>query len=230
VDSGSRDATLAIAARAGKVRVVQRAFDNHAAQWNFAVHETGIESEWVLVLDADHVPEERMVEELQRLEPPREVTAYRARFVYCVNGRALRASLYPPHPVLFRRAQGRFVQQGHTQRLSIPGVVADLSGAMRHDDRKPMSRWLRSQWRYAELEAALLEASTWSQLSWAGRARTLLLPAMPAALVSCLLVRGGVRDGWAGIHYALQRTVAEGLIALALIRRRLGVHEETDTP
>ena len=57
VDSGSTDRTLALAAQARNVRVVQRAFDGHASQWNFAVHETGIDSEWVLALDADHVLE-----------------------------------------------------------------------------------------------------------------------------------------------------------------------------
>jgi hypothetical protein len=33
----------------------------------------------------------------------------------------LRASLYPALPVLFRRGRGKFVQDGHTEKLRIDG-------------------------------------------------------------------------------------------------------------
>ena len=57
VDSGRTDGTLDILARQKNVRVFHRPFDTHAAQWRYAVFETGIESAWVLRLDADyHVP------------------------------------------------------------------------------------------------------------------------------------------------------------------------------
>jgi len=31
----------------------------------------------------------------------------------------------------------------------------------------------------------------------------------PAMLVYCLVVRGGILDGWAGFYYAFQRAMAE---------------------
>jgi len=226
VDSGSRDRTLELAARAGNVRVLRRPFDNHAAQWNFAVHDTGIRSEWVLALDADHVLGAALTGALLALDPQPHVAGYRARFVYCMAGRALRGSLYPPRVVLFRRARGHFVQQGHTQRLCLEGAVGMLPGSIRHDDRKSFARWLQAQWRYARLEAALLDTTPWPRLGWSGRIRRLLLPAAPVVFAWSLLLRGGVLDGLPGLAYALQRAVAEALIALALVERRLGAHEE----
>src|SRR6185369_4284658 len=61
VDSGSTDTTLEIAERFG-ARVVSHAFESHAKQWNWALHNLGITTDWVLGLDAD----QRVTPELQR--------------------------------------------------------------------------------------------------------------------------------------------------------------------
>jgi glycosyltransferase involved in cell wall biosynthesis len=52
VDSYSDDATEMIAKTYPNVAWIQRAFDCHANQWNFGLRETGIDTEWVLALDA----------------------------------------------------------------------------------------------------------------------------------------------------------------------------------
>lgn len=59
VDSYSRDRTVEIARSMG-ARVVQNAWVNYARQFRFALEECGIDSEWVLRLDAD----ERIGDEL----------------------------------------------------------------------------------------------------------------------------------------------------------------------
>src|SRR6185436_3683314 len=69
VDSGSTDATLEICAAFPQVRVLSRPFDNHAAQWNFAVHETGIGAAWVLCLDADYMIPDAVAREIDALAP-----------------------------------------------------------------------------------------------------------------------------------------------------------------
>ena len=53
VDSGSTDSTVEIASRRG-AQVVTHAFEGHAKQWNWAVRNLPIQSEWILALDADH--------------------------------------------------------------------------------------------------------------------------------------------------------------------------------
>jgi glycosyltransferase involved in cell wall biosynthesis len=54
LDSGSTDATAAIAAEFPNVRVlIVRPFDDHTTQWNFGVDAT--RTNWVLSLDCDYV-------------------------------------------------------------------------------------------------------------------------------------------------------------------------------
>src|SRR5207247_2223103 len=55
VDSGSSDGTLALLAGYPNVRVFENAFRSHADQWNFALRETSITTDWVLSIDADYV-------------------------------------------------------------------------------------------------------------------------------------------------------------------------------
>ena len=60
VDSGSTDRTLAIAERLG-ARVVAHPFENHTAQWTWALTSLPLRTSWVLGLDAD----QRVTPELQ---------------------------------------------------------------------------------------------------------------------------------------------------------------------
>ncbi len=126
VDSHSSDETLDLASSFSNVRIFQRSFDSHSIQWNFAVRETEIKTDWVLALDADYILTDEFVAELKKLEPPDKVSGYRAEFIYCVYGRPLRASLYPPVTVLFRRHAAAYRQDGHTQRVVVAGEVESL--------------------------------------------------------------------------------------------------------
>ena len=226
VDSCSTDATLEIASRYPSVRVFQRQFDNHANQWNYAIARTGIQTDWILALDADFVLSEQLIAELGSLAPSADLGGYQARFVYCIDGRPLRATVYTPVTVLFRRARAAYAQDGHTQRVTVDGKVATLSAAMFHDDRKPLSRWVASQDRYMGLEAEKLLNAKWSQLNWAARVRTLRVVAPFAVLLYCLLVQGLVLDGRAGLFYAFQRAFAELLLSLHLLRHDLSSDSE----
>jgi glycosyltransferase involved in cell wall biosynthesis len=225
VDSGSDDATLDIARRHANVRTFTRSLDSHAAQWNYATGETGIASEWILALDADYVLTPELVDELRALVPPDSIAGYRTRFVYCVNGRALRASVYPPVLTLFRRARGTYEQDGHTQRLKLAGEEARLAHPIRHDDRKPLARWLASQARYMKLEARKLDRAPAASLDVPDRLRKAIVIAPGAMLVYLLLARGLLLDGRPGVYYALQRATAELLLSLYLLEERLGPRE-----
>jgi len=221
VDSGSSDATRSVLSRFGNVRSVEHAFESHAAQWNFGLLDAGIETDWVLALDADYVLSEALIEEFRTLAPGPDVMGYRVRFRYCVLGKALRGTLYPPVVVLYRRGNARYVQDGHTQRLQVNGRIETLRSVILHDDRKPLSRWLASQERYARLEADHLCSTSWRELGWPDRLRKLLVVMPPVTFVYCLTVGRGILDGWAGLFYAGQRAVAEAILSLVLIDRRL---------
>jgi len=221
VDSGSTDDTLAIAARFPNVRTVQRPFDSHARQWRFAVEETGVASDWVLRLDCDYMVEPALRDEIAALAPAADTAAYEIAFTYCIEGRPLRASLYPALPVLFRRGKGRFVQDGHTEKLRIDGPVVKLRNRLLHDDRKSLERWLQSQSRYQAIEAEKLTTRPWSELGWADRLRRTRVLGPPAVAVHCLLVKGLVFDGTAGLLYTAQRVTADVILSMHLLRRDL---------
>jgi glycosyltransferase involved in cell wall biosynthesis len=217
VDSFSDDGTLEIIKTFPQVRVVQRKFDNFAAQCNFGLREAGIESEWVLSLDADYVLTAELIAELAALQPATALVGYRARFTYCIFGRRLRSGIYPPVTVLFRKARALFKEDGHAHRVTLDGEVASLSCPMLHDDRKSLSRWLEAQSRYTKLEAAKLLSAEVGSLGWKDRVRRWRIVAPLAMLFYCLLIRGGVLDGWAGFNYAFQRALAELMLSLYLL-------------
>ena len=222
VDSMSTDATAELVGGIPTARFFKRPFDSHAAQWTFALTETGVETEWVLALDADYLLTDQLIAEIADLTPGPEVAGFSTQFRYCVAGRPLRASLYPPVTVLFRRTRAHYVQDGHTQRVVIDGNVHGLAGRIWHDDRKSLDRWLSSQQRYTRLEADHLLASAPSSLGWADRIRRLGWPAPILIFFYTLLWKRCLFDGWPGWLYVLQRTVAEAMIALAVVDRRLG--------
>jgi glycosyltransferase involved in cell wall biosynthesis len=221
VDSYSTDETVAIARGRPHVRLLQRAFDSHARQWNFAIQDSGIKTEWILALDADYVLTDEFVDELARLRPDADVNGYFTAFRYCVWGRPLRGALYPPVSVLYRKKKARYVQEGHTQRVQVEGRVEKLQSKIIHDDRKPLSRWLQEQDRYMRLEAHHLSQAKWSELGAADKVRSLLPPVAPfLAFGYCYFGRLGLLDGSYGLYYAIQRMLAESLLALRLIETR----------
>src|SRR5262245_12497464 len=171
VDSFSNDQTVALISGSPNARVFQRQFDCHENQWNFAIKETDIKSDWVLALDADYLVTTELIDEIRGLTPTTEIAGYVARFVYCVAGRPLRGSAYPPVTVLYRRRGASYAQDGHTQRVVLRGNIAELCAPMLHDDRKGLDHWLRSQSRYMRLEALKLNESSWNDLDWADRIR-----------------------------------------------------------
>jgi glycosyltransferase involved in cell wall biosynthesis len=221
VDSFSTDETLTLARQFPQVRTFQRAFDSHQQQWSFGLQQTAIKTSWVLALDADYILTDELVQELDKLQPAPGVNGYEVSFIYCSQGKRLRSGVYPPATVLYRRERASYEQDGHTQRLRGAGKIQRLSSVILHDDRKPLTRWLNSQIRYCELEAQKLVTSESANLSFMDRMRRWVILAPVTMMFYCLFVRLGILDGWAGLHYAFERTVAESILSLYLIRHRL---------
>jgi glycosyltransferase involved in cell wall biosynthesis len=220
VDSFSDDETSAIVASYPKTEFFRRRFDSHANQWNFAIREVGINTEWVLALDADYQVSAELTGEIQGLVVEPDVDGFQARFVYCVFGKALRGAAYPPVTVLFRAKQAIYVQDGHTQRVQVKGRVGTLNNPMLHDDRKPLSSWLAAQVRYTRLEADKLSSTAFADLNAADRLRRMIVVAPAIMFFYCLFVKGNLFDGGAGLFYALQRTLVELMLSLFLLERR----------
>lgn len=221
VDSGSSDETLAIVSEYANTRVLHRPFDSFSGQWNYALREGGLKTEWAMAMDADYILTDAFLDELRQLVPPAGTMAYRIAFDYCVFGKTLSATLYPPIIVLYCHRHTHYVQDGHCMRAQVPGVVGNLKSRVLHDDRKPLSRWLASQAKYAEQESELLLSKTVSELRIQDRLRRMMVITPWLVPLYCLTVGRGALDGWAGFYYAMQRGVAETLLALKLIERLL---------
>lgn len=217
VDSFSDDATLDIISAFPQARVFQHMFESHVSQWNFALQDTGIKTEWVLALDADYHLTEAFIEELKALTPNEETVGYQARFGYCINGGRIRSGVYPPVVVLYRREPARYQEDGHTQRLVIDGQIRELKARVFHDDRKSLRSFIEAQQRYALLEANKLRLADPKELNLSDRLRRLRIAAPLLVLFYCLIIRGGVLDGWSGLYYACQRMFAELLLSLYLL-------------
>jgi glycosyltransferase involved in cell wall biosynthesis len=219
VDSGSIDETLTIVRSYPQVEVFHRPFDTFADQCNFGIAQ--VTSTWVLSLDADYELSEELLDELRGLGPEAAISGYRARFVYRILGRPLRGTLYPPRTVLYRKDKAFYRNEGHGHRVCIIGRVMPLAGVIFHDDRKPLGRWFSAQQRYAREEAEHLLTSNRNALDIAGRIRLAAWPAPLVVFMYTLVLKGCILDGWPGWYYALQRMLAETLIALEIMDQRI---------
>jgi glycosyltransferase involved in cell wall biosynthesis len=219
LDSFSTDATEAICRKFPQVQFIQRAFDSAAGQCNFGLSR--IDSTWVLSMDADYVLTHELVNEIGALRENSGVAAYSAAFTYCIAGRPLRTSLYPPRTVLYRRLQAHYRDEGHTQRVEIQGNVQGLAGKILHDDRKPLDRWFNEQLKYSSKEALLLTTTPRAQLNGPDRLRKTILLGPPVVFAYTLFAKGLILDGWPGWFYAWQRLLAEALLSLRLMEARL---------
>ncbi len=219
LDSGSTDGTAELAAGFANTEVLQRGFDSHAQQWNFAIAQSF--TDWVLTLDADYLLPEEFATQLLALEPTPEVSGYQANLVFAISGKALKSSILPGRIVLFKKSQASYYDDGHTQALNCLGRVGNLPVAILHDDRKSFKRWLANQGRYAELEVEKLLRTPWSLRNSADRLRS--LPPLAALVMPFYLffARSAWRDGWPGLKYVFLRTFAELILSQKYMARIL---------
>jgi glycosyltransferase involved in cell wall biosynthesis len=216
IDSGSRDGTLeAIPQICPRAEVLHRPFDSFARQCNFGL--TQIRSPWVLSLDADYVLSRSFLHALAHFDPEGPQAGWRVPLRYCIAGHPIRGSMLPPRICLYRVQLATYVDDGHGHRVRIDGAVEIFPGPILHDDRKPLDRWLASQQRYLKQELHKLNSTPPEALGrfdrW--RRRRWLMPLL--VLPYCLVLRGGLLDGWRGWYYAFQRLYAELLLSLMLM-------------
>ncbi|TWU47522.1 Glycosyl transferase family 2 [Rubripirellula tenax] len=217
VDSFSSDKTLEILSQFPNVQVYQRRFDHFADQCNYGLEK--IKTPWVLSLDADYKCPAGLASELEGLDGTKH--GYFAGFKYCIFGKALRATLYPPRTILYRKASAKYERDGHAHKVTISGEKGRLGSVLLHDDRKSLAVWCASQVRYANDEAKKLAGTAKQDLGWKDRLRLWYVVAPILTLFYCLFYKALILDGWRGIYYSLQRVFAELILGLVLLDRKL---------
>ncbi len=215
IDSYSTDETLEIIAAYPQARVISHPFESFASQCNFGLSQ--VQSEWVLSLDADYILSPELIAEIAAISDADELDGYIVPFKYCVFGKSLRGTLYPPRKVLYRHRKVVYQNDGHAHRAIVDGKTRSLANYIYHDDRKALSRWLWAQDRYMIIESKKLLATSAAELSLSDRLRRQKIFAPFVILIYCLIVKGGILDGWQGWYYAFQRMLAELLLSIHII-------------
>ncbi len=243
LDSFSTDRTRALAEARG-ARVVQRAFDNYAAQRNYGLNEIQYRNPWVLMLDAD----ERVTPELQAemLAAVRAAPAEAGLFVLRrrdhLFGRWIRRS--SGYPTWFGRLArvGRVrVERPINEEYHADGRVLRLQQHLDHFPfNKGFGEWIRKHDRYSTMEARLRLERRGTKAAWQGllardpvRRRQALksvlyaLPGRPLIVfLGLYLLRGGVLEGRAGWTFCRLRAWYEFMIDVKyreLLRREKGL-------
>ena len=216
VDSGSADGTVDMArARASRVEV--RDWPGYAAQKNYAASLAT--HDWVLSLDADERVTPELAASLQawrRAEPSH--AAYRIPRVSWYLGRWLRSTDW--YPDWQMRLYDRRVATWQTRRVHesvlARGTVGQLTGELQHFPYDSVSDHLQRIDRYTSL-AALDLRERGLRASGAG-----LVLHPPAAFFRNYLLRGGFRDGRAGLAVSLLNATYVLLKHVKLLELELG--------
>ena len=219
LDSGSTDDTKHISSRYENVKWCERAFDRHKTQWEHAIQQTGISTEYVLALDADMQVTPAFMDELRDKFLPGRFAGGDVPFAYCYYGRSLSGSLYPNQIRLFRSRDVQISQFDHTQRFAVAGEVYRFRNRVMHDDRKPLEQWVAAQVSYQKLNEEAIGKNGGS-----GRFRDYLRRAGLMPLVVGLLAyarAGGPFGGAAAVRYTYERIVCESLLAIRIMSVRL---------
>ena len=156
VDCSSTDATLDIA-RAHGARVLQHAWVNHAAQFNWALTQLGADTEWVLRIDADEVLTPALIEEIRTRLPdigPEIDGVYWGRRM-TFQGRLIRhGGVFPVRVLrLFRHGRGQCENRWMDEHIKVAGPTADFAGEMIDDNLNSLTWWTDKHNRYASREA-----------------------------------------------------------------------------
>jgi glycosyltransferase involved in cell wall biosynthesis len=236
-DSMSEDRTLEIAKAKG-ARVIQRLFDNYAAQRNAALTTVQYKNPWVLMVDADErIPRELAREiEVTVAGAAADVALFRMRRKDFFLGKWLRRS--SGYPSWFGRLirLGRVrVEREVNEEYIADGRVGHLDAHLHHYPfNKGIAYWFERHNRYSTMEAiakmsmhndriVLRELFARDPINRRRMLKQFLyrLPLRPLIVFIYLyIVRLGFLDGRAGFYFSRMRAAYEMLIDLKVIEAR----------
>ena len=196
VDSNSTDRTRELAEACG-ARVITNAWPGFGAQKQFAVDQAT--HEWIFSLDADERVSDELRNSIQSLKELADGYEVSRRTYY--QGRWIRGGgWYPDRQLrLFKKSRGRWKQRHIHESVTMDAGarVERLQGDLLHYTSQNAAHHHRMIGeRYAPLAAL--------QMFEEGRRTSVfgVASAGPAAFVRSLILKGGLRDGFAGFTIA----------------------------
>lgn len=155
VDSYSKDHTIDKALELG-IKVVQRKFQGFGDQWNFAIENLPIQTDWVMKLD----PDERISDELKN-----SITENIRKNKDRVDGMIVRRKLWflgKPIPItqdllrVWRAGRGSFTDVAVNEHVVLSGTYKLVSGELAHLDSSNLEHWFDKQNNYSSSEAEII--------------------------------------------------------------------------
>lgn len=216
LDSGSADATVAIARAAG-ARVEHQPFLGYGLQKRRAVELAA--HDWILSLDADESLDAEAAAAVQALDLAEPSAAYAFRRRTFIGEREVRHGPWGGERVLrlFHRGRAGYSTLPVHEQVEAPAPPRLLPGSILHRSFTDGADVLSRSIRYARLKAGLLRERGEPVHVWALPMRG------AAAFLKSYIVQGGWRDGAAGFVVAVSRVIDSTLPrALLLLDRAPG--------
>ena len=156
VDSYSEDTTVELAKSLG-AEVFEHSFENHAAQFNWALENVDINTEWVMKVDADEEFSEELADEIEeKLDNlPKEVNGVILRRKVYFMGRWLKHGGKYPELLLriFRVGYGMSEMKMMDEHLIITdGDVVEFDNDFSDNNNKSLEWWINKHNWYSNKE------------------------------------------------------------------------------
>lgn len=218
-DSYSTDRTLDIAKEFG-ADILQHEFYNYASQYIYAEENSGIDTQWVLRLDADERLTEEARGEIERIcdeNANTDISAVDVYYKVSFLGRELKH--YPFHKViLYKYGKAHLENRNMDEHITVTeGKSIVLKNKLIHNDYKGLTAWVDKHNKYSSREVLDLlgeneEKVDLSSLSFATRVKRFvkfkIYYKLPTGLRSYLyylfrlFIKGGILDGKEGRIFA----------------------------
>lgn len=150
LDSYSKDDTVDICLEFGSY-IAQRKFTNFGDQWNFAINNFPIKSNWVMKLDPDERLSDKLKNNLRSLLVSTNADGIYIRRRLWFLGKPLIASQNILR--LWKSGKCHFSDVSVNEYPIVVGTVTKVSGYLEHLDSPNLEHWIEKQNRYSTLEA-----------------------------------------------------------------------------
>ncbi|WP_370453921.1 glycosyltransferase [Flavobacterium sp. RSP15] len=155
IDSFSTDQTTAIASSYKNVKVVQHAFENYAAQRNFAIRLA--QNNWILFLDADERISEALKDEIiETVSKKESQSAYFFDRTFMFQNKKLRFSGWQTDKIfrLFQKDKAHYASHKIVhEKLIVHGNIGKLKNKLIHFSYKDYSSYKQKMIHYGQLKA-----------------------------------------------------------------------------
>jgi len=219
VDSGSTDRTQQIAEERGCQFLTFNWNGHHPKKRTWAMHTCGVQTPWVMFLDADERMTDAFRKELADVLP----TTKHDKFWFTLDnwfmGRILRHGDPMRKDYIVRYGHGEFEKMDENswsrlpiemhEHIQVKGTEGVITARLEHHDKRTLSNYYMKHCDYSDFEAhRYLAISDWSQLTRREKIKYRLLrwKLFPFAYwFASYILKLGFLDGTAGWYFALNK-------------------------